>query len=157
MNENIFKATDQTPKGTPNSFRSKSISLAKAAGVSFSPFDFTGFPVYKTKRPKNDSVSSNTREAKWSPDTPNRDSTEAESEERTDESRDDGEPSEEFVFSDELEQEYCELVDMTVEADVVEYINEEKLNELLQYILFATDVPRIQVSKYQRVIIFFEA
>ena len=53
---------------------------------------------------------------------------------------------EEFVFCDRLEQEYCELVDMTIEKDVVLYIFSETLSELLQYILFATDLPRIQVS-----------
>ena len=52
---------------------------------------------------------------------------------------------EEFVFSDTMEQEYCELVDMTIEKDVVLYLRDESLYDLLQYILFATDFPRIQV------------
>ena len=99
-----------------------SVSLSALAGVTFSPIDFSKFPIFSSirMRPSEETNGSG---------------------ERVNSVCD----SQEFVFTEELEQEFCELVDMTVESDVVAYLKNEKLDELLQYVLFATDLPRIQV------------
>ncbi|XP_075262047.1 uncharacterized protein LOC142353634 isoform X3 [Convolutriloba macropyga] len=142
-------AEPESPYNT--AMKNRPISLARMAGVSFSPVDFSAFPNFKAYTPgssrrHNGSVS-NQRAGNWSPEgseSGKQNGDESTNKNDCNDSETAASQDEEFVFCDRLEQEYCELVDMTIEKDVVLYIFSETLSELLQYILFATDLPRIQ-------------
>ena len=146
---------DNTPEresySRPSSNQLGAVALSTIAGVTFSPIDISTFAVFSRFKAtprrtplKNGCEQKSRKDATDMNEVANSCSV-AEKSEKDPGSKD--YPEEEFILSEFLEQEYCELVDMTIEKDVVLYLREEKLNDLLQYILFATDFPRIQVTR----------